>query len=212
MFAKGMEQMLISHDWDRYRKFLDLLEPHLDEELHDWEQEIEQQALGIEDLDQRDEFYHLYLDDYHILKQHKVILMNSFFSASYALFEYHLTRLCNQAKRHHRSPFSVDDLRYSLSDRVKLYFARLKIPFPSNAPEWPRIKVYQEIRNKMMHDGGNVSCSWKHFAYAEENCIVDRRLGEFVLTRYFCEKALDDFRQFLLRTSGSITQSCPRDP
>ncbi len=208
-FRTGMdaiEHMLISHDWNRHRQFLELLEPHLDEVVDSWRQELDRQARQIEDEEQRDEFYHFYSDDYHDMQRHSVILMNSFFSASYALFEYHLTWLCDHARQRHDNPFSVNDLKYSLTRRVKEYLTKLDIPFPSDAPEWPEINRYQEIRNKIMHEGGYVSCRWDNYSYAEINGIIDTYTEQLALTRPFCEKALNDFERFLLKVSRATRQ------
>lgn len=209
-FRTGMdaiEHMLISYEWNRHRQFLELLEPYLGEVVDSWGHELDRQARQIEDEEQRDEFYHSHLDDYHNLQRHSVILMNSFFLASFALFEYHLTWLCDHAQQRHDNPFSVNDLKYSLDQRVKLYLTKLDIPFPSDAPEWPEINRYKEIRNKIIHESGYVSCSWKAYSYAESKGIVDTRTDQLELTRPFCEKALNDFERFLLRVSRATRQT-----
>ena len=212
-FRTGMdaiEHMLISHDWNRYRQFLDLLEPYLDEVVQDWTQEVDRQAREIEDEEQRDEFYHFHTDDYHVMQQHRIILMNSLFSASFALFEYHLTWLCDHVQQRHDNPFSVNEFKYSLTERVNSYLTKLDIPFPSEAPEWQDVKRYQEIRNKIMHEGGHVSRGWDNFTYAESHGIVDTHAEQLALTRPFCEKALNDFERFLLKVSRATRQTVKR--
>lgn len=209
-FLTGMnaiEHMLITHDWSRHRKFLDLLEPYLAEVVHDWGQELDRQARQIDDEEQRDEFYHFHIDDYHDMTQHRVILMNSFFTASFALFEYHLTWLCGHVQQSRDIPFSVNDLKYSLTNRAKSYLTKLCIPFPSDAPEWQEINRYQEIRNKIMHEGGFVSDTWGNYSYADANGIVNAPAERLELTRPFCEKALKDFERFLLMVSHSTGQA-----
>lgn len=204
-----IESMLITHEWNRHRKFLGLLEPQLADAVRDWEDLLNQQAQQIEDDDQRDDFYHFYLDDYHDMEHHKVILMNSFFAASFALFEYHLTWLCDDVQQRRGNPFSVRDLKHSLTDRAKFYLKKLDVPFPSDAPEWEEIIKYQEIRNKIMHEGGYISCEWSNFTYAQDNGIVggDKYTQRLELTRAFCEGALADFQQFLLRVSRRVSRA-----
>ena len=210
-FRKGMdafENMLITHQWKRHRQFLSLLEPQLDDVVRDWELAIQEQAEQIDD-DKRDEFYEFLSDEYHDMEHHRSILTNSFFTASFALFEYHLTWLCSHVQQRHNNPFSVNDLKYSLTNRVKSYLKKLGVPFPDNAPEWKDIIKYQEIRNKIMHEGGNVSCEWAHLKYAECNGIVSNG-GEpqkLELTRSFCEKATGDFERFLLMVSHAARQT-----
>ena len=45
--------------------------------VRDREQTLNQQAQQMEDDEQRDEFFHFHLDDYHDLEHHKIVLMNS---------------------------------------------------------------------------------------------------------------------------------------
>ena len=59
------ERFLISHRWELHSRFLDLVEPHLEDTLRDWEQTIEQQGQQIDDEDARDEFYEFHSDEYH---------------------------------------------------------------------------------------------------------------------------------------------------
>ena len=208
----AMEHMLITHEWNRHRQLLSLLEPQWAEVVTDWKHTIDQQAQQIEDDDQRDEFYHFYLDDYRDMQQHKIILMNSFFTASFALFEYHLTWLCSHVQQRHGIPFSMNDLKHSLTERAKSYLKKLGVPFPSDAPEWKEIIKYQEIRNKIMHEGGYISCEWGNFSYAQDSGIVGSAeiSQQLELTRSFCEKALNDFERFLLRVSRSTRQTMER--
>ena len=86
-----------------------------------------------------------------------VILMNSFFSASFALFANQLLRMCRSAQRHSGSRFSVRDLRSSSpTDRAKTYLQRLGVAFPADTEEWHEITRNREIRNKIMHEGGDL--------------------------------------------------------
>lgn len=149
------ERILISHKWQLHGRFLDLVEPHLETTLQDWEQAIEQQAQQIDDEDERAEFYEFHSDEYHERMEFKVILMNSFFSASFALFENQLLRICRSAQRSSGSPFSVRDLASSSpTDRAKTYLLRLGVAFPADTAEWQEITRYREIRNKIVHEGG----------------------------------------------------------
>ena len=65
--------------------------------------------------------------------------MNSFFMASFALFEHQLIRLCGRVRRRQGSPFSVNQFKYSLTERAKLYLTKLGVPFPIGTPEWSEI-------------------------------------------------------------------------
>ena len=149
------EWFLMSHRWELHSRFLDLVEPHLENTLRDWEQAIEQQAQQIDDEEARDEFYEFHSDEYHERLEFRGILMNSFFSASFALFENQLIRICRSAQRNGGSPFSVKDLgSFPPTDRAKTYLQKLGVPFPADTAKWQEITDYREVRNKIMHEGG----------------------------------------------------------
>lgn len=112
-----MERMKVSYEWDRHRRFIELLQPRLDEAFRDWQQALDKEAQQIEDELERDNFYHFYLDEYQDFEQHGVILVNSFFTASWALFEHQLTELCELVKRRSGTPFSVRDFRGTFTDK-----------------------------------------------------------------------------------------------
>ena len=202
----AMHQLVFSYEWRRLRAFLELTETQLDEFVHNWQEALDQEAEKIEDEYAKDDFYHFYLDEHHDLLQHKTFLMNSFFAASFTLFEHQLTWLCDHVQRRNESPFSVKDLKYSLMRRAKFYLTKFEITFPSDAPEWSEIGKYQEIRNKIVHEGGYISSEWNHYPFVQQNGLVSDSGGEhrLELTRAFCEKATKDFEQFLAKLSHAI--------
>ena len=206
----AMERMKVSYEWERHRRFIELLEPRLDEALKDWQQAMDKVASEIDDEIQRDQFIDNYVDDYQDFQQHQVILVNSFFTASWALFEYHLTRLCDLVQRCTGTPFSVKDFGGSFTDVAKDYLKKLGVSFPAgDAPEWPRIKGYQEIRNKIMHQGAIVSSEWGNYEYADSKGIINDNMEwtpRLELTREFCDEAVGDFERFLGKVISAIAK------
>lgn len=193
-----IERYMIRHEFNVYERYLGLLEPHIENILVAWEEAINQEANQIEDSEQRDTFFEAYSDEYHEFTQMNVLLMNSFFCSCFALFEEHLVRICDKAKSKRDCPFSVGDLKGSLSDRVKKFLRRLDIAIPTDSSEWPEITKYIEIRNKIMHDGALVGRKWDHIDYAEGKGIVPTGGIELELTRSFCKEALENYRRFLI--------------
>lgn len=199
----------IRYEWKIYRRFLDSLDGHVSGELLDLEQIIER-----EDDDERREFLRELNEDYYTdSMQFKVILLNSFFTTSYALFEHHLTRLCQSAKRRRKTPFSVDDLKGSITERAKAYLTKLEIAFPSGTPEWNSINRYTAIRNKIVHARGVVNKEWNDFDYAKARGIIEpsevppdsREPPRYIkVTRPFCDEACNDFVNFLLKVYEAI--------
>lgn len=207
---------LIRQEWEIYRRFLMSLDDHISGDIHDlesillnWEQPIEQEHDEV----QRETFREFHEDEYYDFQQIKAILLNSFFTASYALFEHHLTRLCQSAERRRKTPFSVDDLKGSITERAKAYLTKLEIAFPSDAPEWRGINRYTAIRNKIVHAGGVVKKDWNNFDYAKARGIIEpsevppdslEPPRYIKVTREFCDDACDDFMNFLLKVDEAI--------
>ena len=209
-----LERIRISHDINLYRRFLQLLEPRVTEVFQAWQQAIDQEAQQIQDEEQRDIFYEYHSDDYYEHQRYKSILLNSFFVASYALFENQMMEICQSAQLALCSPFSVNDLKSSsTTTRVKVYLKKLGVSFPSDTPEWNEIAHYNQIRNKIMHEGGSFDSEWKTTEYAKKKGIVSSWLSDrdidfmqLELTQPFCEEALNTYNLFLRKLHCAYEQ------
>ena len=140
-------------------------------------------------------------DEYHERMEFRAILMNSFFSASFALFENQLLRICRSAQRNSGSPFSVRDLGSSSPiDRAKTYLQKLGVAFPADTADWQEVTRYREIRNKIMHEGGELPTTGDVTDFANARQIVSTSGVDLnlELTRQFCEDALRLLKRFLL--------------
>ncbi len=203
----GLYGIVVTHAWDRYLRYLDILERHVEQDFRDWQQAINQEAQQIEDEDQRQDFYDFHMDEYNDQEQFKVILMNSFFVACFALFEEQLMQVCRRLQKARKSPCSVSDLgSRSPTERTKKYCTKLGIEFPRNAREWSEIARYKEIRNKIVHAGGEFAAEWTTASYAKSKGVVsswkigpERELTKLKLTRPFCREAIGNFKRFLLK-------------
>ena len=194
----SFEDLVIIDQWAMYSRLLDLLDPHLEQVLQDWQQEVEQQAEGIEDEDTRNEFYEFHSEEYHEQMEFRVILMNALFVSSFASFEHQLMWICHFAERNSGSPSSVEDLRSPPSIKeAKTYLKGLGIEFPSDSQEWQNITTYQKIRNQIMHKGARLAGVEEHVAeFAMKKDISHS--GSFELTRTFCDEAGRDMKQLLV--------------
>ncbi len=209
-----LERSRISHNINVYRRFLRLLEPHVNEAFKDWKQAIDQEAEQIHDEEQRDIFYDFHSDDFYEHQQYKSILMNSFFVSSYAFFECQVMEICYSTQQALRCPFSVNDLKsHSATTGAKVYLKKLGVAFPSDTSEWNEITHYNRIRNKIMHEDGSFDSEWQTREYAKKNGIVsswhiDRDIGvmQLELTQPFCEEALDNYNLFLRKLHRAYEQ------
>ena len=195
------KEILISYEWNLLSRYLDLLEPYLAKTMRDWEQALDQKAEKIDDEGERTDFYEFHSDEYDEHLRFRGTLMNSFFLASFALFENQLMRICQSAQHNSRSPFSVNDLgRYSPTDRAKKYLLKLGVAFPAETSEWQEITKYREIRNKIMHEGGFLPVQAQIASFTKEKEIVTPFGGslKLELTRPFCNDALSNMRRLLL--------------
>lgn len=197
---------VIRYSWKNQRQFLGIVEPYLDDLASNWEQEMNRQAQHIEDAEYRRIFYESHEDIYDEFQQYQVILLNSFFTASFALFERQLMMLCSFAKQSSGTPCSVRDLgSRDYTNNAKVYLKRLGVNFPSDKLEWSRIRTYQRIRNKVMHGGGYINHDWKYFSDAKNIGVISGHGSEQVkLTRSICEEAVNNFEKILMMVHKAV--------
>ena len=159
--------------FDLYRTFLASQDELASQALEDWKKRLDEEAQNF-DEDMRGEFYDFHNEEHSSQEYSKVILMNSFFVASYALYE------------HHRKEIQT---RYSVT-KSDLEGSHLK-----NSSEWRAINHY-----KIMHEGGVIPECVGVVAFAERNRIKADYFpsGTYALTRRFCDEALDNFQRTLL--------------
>lgn len=178
----------IRYEWKIYRRFLDSLEGHVSSVMLDLNQMIERE----DDEEQREFLRELNEDDYYNFVQFKAILLNSFFTGSYALFEYHLRQLCR-----------ISEGEKFYVSRAAAHLTKLGIAFPSDTPEWNNVNRYAEIRHKIVHEGGSVEKEWSDLDYAKGKGIIEPP-RYIKVTRPFCDEACNDFMNFLLKVYEAI--------
>ena len=201
------EIWLIRQEWEIYRRFLMSLDDHISGDIHDlenillnWEQTIEQEHDEV----QQETFREFHEDEYYDFQQLKAILLNSFFTASYALFEHHLRQL-----------FRIPASENFYASRANTRLTELGI---ADTPEWNKMwnkinKKYRTIRNKIVHEGGVVRKGWENFDYAKARGIIEPsevppdslELPRYIkVTREFCDEACNDFMNFLIQVYEAI--------
>ena len=202
----SFSEYAFTYEFSVHRSFLVLLESLLTESLDEFQMDMTATASLEEDEALRESLFDFLRDQEERGEQYKGILFNSFFSASFALFESKMMLICSQVKRDVGSQFSVGDMRGgSHLGRAKMYLEKLGVDFPAQGSDWKEINTFQKIRNKIMHEGGSVSKSLELMKYAEERQILSSWSGgELELNRQFCEEAIDNLEQFLV----SVQRRC----
>ena len=164
--------------FDLYRRFLASQHELASQAFEAWKRDFDEEAQKYGYHRQAD-FYEFYNEEYTSQEYSKVILMNSFFVSSYALYEHHRKKI--------QAHYSVTKSDLEGSD--------LK-----NSPEWKAVNHYKTIRDKIMHEGGIIPKCEEAVAFAECNGISSDYLSSstYALTRRFCDEALDTFQRYLL--------------
>ena len=161
-----------------YRKSLATQDDLTTQALEDFKRELDEEAQKY-DEHVRDEFYEYRSEEYTSQEYSIVILMNSFFVTSYALYEHHRNEI--------RDRFCVTKSDFEDSSLM-------------NSSEWRAIRHYKVIRDQIMHEGATIPECDEIVAFAECKGIAARYFptGTYALTRRFCDEALDTFEKFLL--------------
>ena len=200
-----------SYKLDMHWKLLDFVDQQIEKDYLAFKEEVDEGASQIE-ADRRDDYYEHFLygggfdpDEY------MRIFLDGFFASSFALFESELVRVCKNARETVKTPCSVEDFgRRDLMGEVKKYLSGLGVDFPAGSSEWQQATDYRKIRNKIMHAGSALYENDGIFRFAKENGILVEASSfygnkEFtlLLTREFCEKALDGMKQVLIQVNGA---------
>ena len=215
----GMTALVISHRVDAYRRLLEKVDGNLAEELALLGQQVEKVAGQAENDDTLRDYQDYLVEEYQEGEELKSIFLNSFFAGSFALFEHELVRICEQARSYAKTLFSVKETGgRNYMDSAKDYLKKHGVDFPAATQEWSNTKNYQQIRNKIMHQGGVLEENDGISSYANDKGILittclgkdkdgkDKKLLEVKLTKAFCERALRDMGRVLQDANDAYWQ------
>ena len=195
------EEFVVSYDMNLYHQCLDHFDSLLENEHQEWEKAVDERAQNIPDKRTREDFLDFISEEYGERIEFHSILLNSFFAASFAMFEHRLYQLCCRAKNDSGNPFSVKDIRgRSSTEQAGKYLTALGIPFPNNTNLWQEIMRYREIRNLIMHEGGRVREREEIKEYALTHGLISPNDGlrELNISRAYCDTAIGNMKIFLL--------------
>ena len=194
----------LTGEFELYRSLLALLDQELHSRLRERREVLEEAIDSTQDEAIQIELDLIISDEGVEGEKFKSILFNSFFVASFALFEHKLSIICEGAQKTSSTPFSVDDrgLNRGLNmARAKTYLQKIGVEVPVQDSGWQEITNYQKLRNKIMHGGAVLPDKKGLLKYAETRDIASSWGGRVVvgITRPFCEEAIDNLTQFLLK-------------
>ena len=190
----------LTGEFELYRSLLALLDQELHSRLRERREVLEEAIDSTQDEAIQIELDLIISDEGVEGEKFKSILFNSFFVASFALFEHKLSIICEGAQKTSGTPFSVDDRGLNMA-RAKTYLQKIGVEVPVQDSGWQGITNYRELRNKIMHDGAVLSDKKGLLKYAETRDIASSWGGRVMvgITRPFCEEAIDNLAQFLLK-------------
>ena len=99
------EEFVVSYDMNLYQQCLDHFDSILENEQQEWEKAVNERAEKIPDNRTREDFMDFISEEYGDRKEFHSILLNSFFAASFAMFEHRLNHICYRAKDASGNPF-----------------------------------------------------------------------------------------------------------
>ena len=189
-------------DWSILRDYITAQEVFVARSLEEFDAKVKEEALKLSEGD-RDELLDFYNDEGWVLSEkHPPILWYSCFVACYSVLEHTLQRLCNTLKPKNQC-FEVSDLKGDIPSQAKSYLKKVAgVDFPDETTEWGKIRVYQRIRNKIVHQGGTLDKKeQKNIKEAlrgikgGSSILVDCH-GQILICPDCCRELLDTLRDF----------------
>jgi hypothetical protein len=219
-------QILFEKEIHLFKDYLETLEEFLRTEAQHLAQSLETLDLGYEPLPEerdgaRDEddfeakherYYEpsprqvedQLRDRLNVIDDFANLLRSSFFVSLYSFLESRLMKEC-QSRTGADVTLSLSDIRGL--ERIKKYFKKVQIYFPSDTTQWQEIQNYKVLRNCIVHTRGRLS----DFGNAKQlEKYIRRKSGlhisgdEIFLNAAFCSEAFETVKGFfcLLISSG----------
>ncbi len=195
------QAFVVDYEMGLLHRSLDHIESLLENDYQELDSAVNVRAEKIADEKEREEFRDYVADEFADRSGCRAILLNSFFAASFATFEHRLYRICYRAQADLKSSSSVDGVgEASRLEKARKYLAGLGIRLPDESNLWEEIKVYAEIRNRIMHEGGRIRPNEDLRKYATRRKITSPNDGlrEIRITKVYCSQAIEKMRRFLL--------------
>lgn len=151
------------------------------------------------DQDAADEKVELYAEDFEQLsKTFPDISRRSTFLMIYSTYEHWLRVLCWRLQKIKKQEFGPQDMKGEFFG-AQLYLNRLAGIKMGEYKEWKEITALRQIRNMLVHQGGNVrkgDAKFRELLNHTSGASLDDQ-DMVVLTHAFCLKSIATFRKYL---------------
>jgi len=189
---------LMDYSFSELETYVGTVQSALEREKEHFNTWLDRQLSGL-DEEAADERAELYAEDFSQLSTtFPDIARRSAFLAIYSTFEYWLLALCWQVQKIEKQPFGPRDMKGDFFG-ARIYLERLAGIRMARKPDWQRIVTLREIRNKLVHEGGNVRRGDMKFLTLV-NRTPDVTLDDqnmVTLTNQFCIDSIATIRTFL---------------
>lgn len=200
------------------REYLESAERFLESEI----KKIEEEFLKEKKIAPKEKHWEIneyYSDVYYELTEvFPRILRNSLFVLSYSMIENFLNNFCDSAKRHYGLKLTLSDLKGRGVERARAYLKKVaEIDF-SDGKEWVEIKHYNQVRNFIVHNNGELDDSGdakevEKYIKAKSDLldlkkdIIGKKVVKktIVIKRDFCKEVLKTARDFLFQFDDAIS-------
>lgn len=202
---RGFGEMLFATKFDNVKNFVTEVESFINSEVRKLGKEFDEAVKRLSKEERRDaEDY--YSDVFYQYQEYTEILRRSLFSYIYSVIENMLNDLCNSERESKKLKLSLSDLSGKGIERAKNYLKKVaEIQFPAESGEWQELKVYNLVRNCLVHREGELGDSnddrtIREWALRCPDClevkhdVVGREFLE--IKRDLCYRALEVVRQF----------------
>lgn len=147
-------------DLDELRDYSETLEELLESKIKKFNRLLENRAkkVPIEELeDFYSDHYHDHLIQgmagYQLHDRYPNLLRKSVFTSCYSSFEVELMNYCKYIKKKNSLKLTLHDLKHEGITKAQVYLKNVAgIAFPDSKKDWSDIKIYNYIRNKIVHN------------------------------------------------------------
>ncbi|MER0468112.1 hypothetical protein ABR330_15855 [Bacillus cabrialesii subsp. cabrialesii] len=185
----------ISGQLQTFREYAEYVESNLRRELYKYEQTFKELSdIEIEEfVDWHYDEISQYRDDF------PSIMRNSLFISVYSFLEEKVIDLCDQPDE---TSIKLEDLQGNGIKRASLFIKKvLKDDFPDDTKEWHFILNANQIRNCIVHCGGDIDKAKNpkrvRNAVNELENVIEGRHNKILLNEDFCIEFIDVVEKFL---------------
>ncbi|WP_307892580.1 hypothetical protein [Bacillus swezeyi] len=185
----------ISGKLQTFEEYAEYIESSLRSELYKFDE-----AFREESDEDKEEFIHFHYDEMAQFRDNfPAIMRNSLFISVYSFLEEKIIELCNQPDE---TGIKLDDLQGNGIQRASLFIKKvMKKDFPDDTKEWHFIMNANQIRNCIVHCGGDIdktkSPTKVRNAVNELKNVTESRHSSIVLNEEFCLEFIKVVEKFL---------------